>query len=59
MKNLGTKQLETNRLILRKIKSNDYIDAFKNWCNSDLVDKYVTGQIMKILMLLKHCMMNG
>lgn len=42
MKNLGTKQLETNRLILRKIKSNDYIDAFKNWCNSDLVDKYVT-----------------
>ena len=42
MKYLGTKTLETNRLILRKINENDYKHAFKNWCNSDKVDKYVT-----------------
>ena len=41
MKFLGTKQLETKRLILRKINENDYKEAFKNWCNSDKVDKYV------------------
>lgn len=42
MKDLGTKTLETKRLILRKVKEEDYQDAFKNWCNSDKVAKYVT-----------------
>lgn len=42
MKNLGTKKLETNRLILRKINKTDYKQAYKNWCNSDKVEKYVT-----------------
>lgn len=41
MKNLGTKKLETKRLILRKVNENDYKDAFKNWCYSDKVDRYV------------------
>lgn len=44
MKNLGTKTLETDRLILRKINENDYKQAFKNWCNSDKVVKYVTWE---------------
>ena len=35
MNNLGTKRLETKRLILRKIKKTDYKEVFKNWCNSD------------------------
>lgn len=42
MKYIGTKTLETNRLILRKVEEKDYKDAFKNWCNSEQVDKYVT-----------------
>lgn len=42
MKNLGTKKLETERLILRKINKNDYKMAFINWCSSDKVEKYVT-----------------
>lgn len=42
MKNLGTQTLETDRLILRKINKNDYKKAFKNWCNSKKVEKYVT-----------------
>ena len=41
MKNLGSKTLETERLILRKVKIEDAPIAFKNWCNSDIVDKYV------------------
>lgn len=38
---IGTKTLETERLILRKIKLEDSYIAFQNWCNSDKVDKYV------------------
>ena len=41
MKYLGTKTLETERLILRKIKIEDANLAYNNWCNSDIVDKYV------------------
>ena len=41
MKYLGSKTLETERLILRKIKVEDALTAFNNWCNSDVVDKYV------------------
>ena len=41
LKYLGSKTLETERLTLRKIKIEDAKTAFKNWCNSDEVDKYV------------------
>ena len=41
MKFLGTKTLETERLILRKIKIEDAPIAFNNWCNSEKVDRYV------------------
>lgn len=41
MNHLGTKNLETERLILRKIKNDDYHMAYKNWCSSETVDKYV------------------
>ena len=41
MIHLGTKTLETERLILRRINENDYIKAYKNWCSHDIVTKYV------------------
>lgn len=41
MKDLGTKTLETDNLILRKLELNDYKSAFKNWCNDPDVAKYV------------------
>lgn len=41
MLKLGTKELETERLILRRLTVKDAEIAFKNWCNSDIVDKYV------------------
>ena len=41
LKFIGTKTLETERLILRRIKLEDAYVAYDNWCNSDEVDKYV------------------
>lgn len=42
MKDLGTVLLETDRLILRKIKKEDAYQAFENWTNDELVTRYVT-----------------
>lgn len=41
MKDVGTKRIETERLILRKIRMEDALESFNNWCNSEKVDKYV------------------
>ena len=41
MKQIGTKTLETKRLILRRLTKNDAEEAFSSWCNSDKVDRYV------------------
>ena len=41
MKLIGTKKLETDRLILRKVSINDAENAYKEWCSSDIVSKYV------------------
>lgn len=41
MKQIGTKQIETKRLILRKLTKDDANEAFYNWCNSTQVDRYV------------------
>lgn len=41
MKYVGTKQIETERLILRKIVRKDAYKAYENWCNSDKVSQYV------------------
>ena len=41
MKHIGTKELETERLILRKVTKEDAKQAYNNWCNSNIVDRYV------------------
>lgn len=41
MKHLGTKELETNRLRLRRFKLSDAGAMFKNWANDDEVTKYL------------------
>ncbi|MBO4815926.1 MAG: GNAT family N-acetyltransferase [Clostridia bacterium] len=38
----GTINLETERLILRKLQIEDANEAFKNWCSDDEVSKYMT-----------------
>ena len=37
---IGTKQLETERLILRRVSVSDYEEAFNNWCSNPNVSKY-------------------
>ncbi len=41
MKFIGTKRIETNRLILRKITRNDAYQAYTSWCTDADVCKYL------------------
>lgn len=42
MKHLGTKELETNQLKLRKFELSDAEAIFRNWANDTEVTKYLT-----------------
>ncbi len=42
MRHLGTKEIQTSRLVLRRFKDSDVTLAFNNWCNDDMVTKYLT-----------------
>ncbi|SCN26298.1 hypothetical protein N3C_2769 [Clostridium sp. N3C] len=42
MNHLGTKELETDRLILRRFKVSDGEAMFKNWASDPEVTKYLT-----------------
>lgn len=46
-KSLGTKTIETERLILTKYELDDYNEAYNNWCKEDVVAKYVTWEAHK------------
>ena len=41
MKKLGTKTLETDRLVLRKFRIDDANEVFANYGNDDEVTKYL------------------
>lgn len=42
MEHLGTINLETNRLILRKFKIEDAEDMYNNWASDNEVTKYLS-----------------
>lgn len=42
MNHLGTKNIETSRLILRKFERNDSSDMFKNWGNDSKVTEFLS-----------------
>jgi ribosomal-protein-alanine N-acetyltransferase len=42
MEHLGTKKLDTKRLVLRRFEIDDAEYIFKNWANDDEVTKYLT-----------------
>ena len=44
MKHFGTKNLETQRLILRRFKVSDSKDMFLNWANDENVTKFLTWE---------------
>ena len=41
MKHLGTKELETERLLLRRFTINDADNMYKNWASDPEVTKYL------------------
>lgn len=47
MKNIGTKLLETDRLILRRANLDDASAMFKNWGSDPKVSRYVTWETHK------------
>ena len=44
MNDVGTKTLETERLILRRIKESDAEEAFENWTNDSKVTRYISWE---------------
>lgn len=45
MAHLGTKKIETKRLVLRKFKLTDSTEFYKNWASNSNVTKYLTWDI--------------
>ena len=50
----GTKELETERLLLRKIQPDDYVVAYKEWCSDPEQVKYTIHGIHKSEMVTKN-----
>ncbi len=53
MNHLGTKTLETERLILRRFTMNDVPDMFNNWARDDEVTKYLMWTSHKNILVSK------
>ena len=47
MKNLGTKRLETDRLVLRRFVPEDAVDMYRNWASDPEVTKFLTWPVHK------------
>jgi ribosomal-protein-alanine N-acetyltransferase len=54
MEHLGTKELETKRLILRRFTLGDTENVFNNWANDDEVTKYLTWLTHKDINTTKY-----
>ncbi len=51
---IGTRTIETDRLILRKIREDDYVLAYKNWCSDKDVTLYVTWDVHSDISVTKE-----
>ena len=47
MKSIGTREIETDRLILRKITMDDAADMYNNWASDEDVARHLTWTIHK------------
>ncbi|MDF2700795.1 MAG: acetyltransferase family [Haloplasmataceae bacterium] len=45
MNELGTKKIETERLILRRFNINDVDQMYNNWANDELTCRYLTWKV--------------
>lgn len=58
MRHLGTVELETKRLILRKTAENDWEPMYRNWASDERVTRYLTWQPYESAQQLRdtyHC----
>jgi ribosomal-protein-alanine N-acetyltransferase len=58
MKHLGTKKLETERLVLRKFTINDAESMYKNWAHDDEVTKFLTWKSHENIEITKDVLEN-
>jgi ribosomal-protein-alanine N-acetyltransferase len=58
MRHLGTIQLETKRLVLRKFTMNDAELMYKNWAHDDEVTKYLTWKSHKNIETTRNILEN-
>lgn len=54
MNDLGTQTLETERLILKRIKKSDAEEAFRNWTNDPKTARYVLWDVHKDVEVTKE-----
>ncbi len=45
MNHLGTKEIKTQRLTLRKFNENDAVMAYRNWTSDEKVIKFLTWPV--------------
>jgi ribosomal-protein-alanine N-acetyltransferase len=58
MKHLGTKDLETKHLILRKFTTGDAESMYKNWANDNDVTKFLTWKPHETIEITKNILEN-
>jgi len=58
MKHLGTKELETERLILRRLTINDIESVYNNWANDDDVTHYLSWPTHRDINVTKNVLEN-
>jgi len=58
MKHLGTKELETERLILRRLTINDIESVYNNWANDDDVTRYLSWPTHRDTNITKNVLEN-
>ena len=51
---VGTKRIETDRLILRRFRLTDAQNMYKNWCSDSKVTKFLSWQPQKSIIQTKH-----
>jgi ribosomal-protein-alanine N-acetyltransferase len=42
MNGIGTQEIETNRLILRRFQLDDYTKVYKNWTSDNMTTRYLS-----------------
>lgn len=59
MRHTGTLELETGRLLLRRLLSQDALQMYENWANDPAVTRFCAGNRTKALPRPRNCFRRG